>query len=278
VHPDAVSRVLGSHLVGQLAHGLHDDFGRLASASDFGEAGTGHEAALLPLSSGRRAEWILALIGTVPADADPVLRLIGRVAGARFAALSERRTAEARRHYQALPTIRRRHRAPGDARVHDPCKPLARQRSLTLTRNGLTRRIASIGGSLEDAGSSILPDSVFTHDRFICTLGLGSADQAARLRAAQGPTSRPTRWWPPMRARRAQHLAGRHPVDVRPGCGAHGGCRVGHAGVLIRIEEELERAKRFDLRLSLILIDVTGPSDAVIRVQDALRRELRGRT
>ena len=43
-----------------------------------------------------------------------------------------------------------------------------------------------------------------------------------------------------------------------------------------RIQEELERAKRFDLRLSLILIEVTAPSDAVSQLQDALRRELRG--
>jgi hypothetical protein len=43
-----------------------------------------------------------------------------------------------------------------------------------------------------------------------------------------------------------------------------------------RIQEELERAKRFDLRLALILIDVDAPSDAAQPLEDALRRELRG--
>jgi GGDEF domain-containing protein len=43
-----------------------------------------------------------------------------------------------------------------------------------------------------------------------------------------------------------------------------------------RIEEELERAKRFDLHLSLVLVDVSAPSHAVAQIQEALRRELRG--
>ncbi len=54
---------------------------------------------------------------------------------------------------------------------------------------------------------------------------------------------------------------------------------VNAAGVppfLTRIQEELERARRFDLRLSLILIDVHAPSEAMAQLQDALRRELRG--
>ena len=45
---------------------------------------------------------------------------------------------------------------------------------------------------------------------------------------------------------------------------------------LTRIQEELERARRFDLCLSLILIDVRAPSEAMAQLQDALRRELRG--
>ena len=45
---------------------------------------------------------------------------------------------------------------------------------------------------------------------------------------------------------------------------------------LTRIQEELERARRFDLRLSLILIDVRAPSDTMAQLQEALRRELRG--
>jgi GGDEF domain-containing protein len=49
---------------------------------------------------------------------------------------------------------------------------------------------------------------------------------------------------------------------------------------LRRIEEELERAKRFDLRLSLVLIDVPrqipGAGDAVAQLHETVRRELRG--
>jgi hypothetical protein len=279
VQPDAVSRVLGAQLLGQLAHGLQDDFGRLASAGDFGEAGTGHEAALLPLCSGRRAEWMLALIGTVPPDADPVLRLIGRVAGARFAALSERRTAEARRHYQAL--LHDTTKAPELVAMrvlHDLVQTTrASSGSLTLTRNGLTRRIASIGASAEDAGS-VLPDSVFGRDRFVCTLGLGSADQAVlELRAAQGAefTSDAAVAMDACSSVLNTWLAGTLSTFDRD-TAVMEGVASDTPAFSVRIEEELERAKRFDLRLSLILIDVTGPADAVIHVQDALRRELRG--
>jgi hypothetical protein len=48
------------------------------------------------------------------------------------------------------------------------------------------------------------------------------------------------------------------------------------AGFEKRIEEELERAKRFDLHLSLVLVDVTAPSHAVAQILETLRRELRG--
>jgi GGDEF domain-containing protein len=51
---------------------------------------------------------------------------------------------------------------------------------------------------------------------------------------------------------------------------------VGVPPFLTRIQEELERARRFDLRLSLILIDVHAPSEALVQLQDALKRELRG--
>ena len=43
-----------------------------------------------------------------------------------------------------------------------------------------------------------------------------------------------------------------------------------------RIEEELERAKRFDLHLSLVLVDVTATTPVMAQLQEALRRELRG--
>src|SRR4029079_16686400 len=47
-----------------------------------------------------------------------------------------------------------------------------------------------------------------------------------------------------------------------------------------RIEEELERAKRFDLRLSLGLVDIprptTGVDDPASMMRETVRRELRG--
>ena len=42
------------------------DLRRLASARELGETAAGHDALLLPISVGGRADWVLALIGTVP--------------------------------------------------------------------------------------------------------------------------------------------------------------------------------------------------------------------
>jgi len=60
------------------------------------------------------------------------------------------------------------------------------------------------------------------------------------------------------------------------------GAETGGAGgteFVVRIEQELERAKRFDLRLSLIVVQLPGAGRdqrAASLLQDALRRELRG--
>jgi CubicO group peptidase (beta-lactamase class C family) len=45
------------------------------------------------------ADWVLALIGSVPADAEVVLRLIARIAGMQYAAFAERRAQAARREF-----------------------------------------------------------------------------------------------------------------------------------------------------------------------------------
>ena len=103
VQPYAASTRLASHLIGN-----ETDLRRLTSAGELGELGNIHaghsdnEAVLVPLTSGRRADWVLALIGTVPREADGVLRLIGRVAGAQFSLLAVRRREEARLQFEAL--------------------------------------------------------------------------------------------------------------------------------------------------------------------------------
>ena len=54
---------------------------RLTSAGELTEAVFGHEAVLVPLSGESGVDWVLALFGQVPADADAMLATLGRIAG-----------------------------------------------------------------------------------------------------------------------------------------------------------------------------------------------------
>jgi hypothetical protein len=275
VRPDPASMVIASHVLGS-----ETDLRRLASSGDLGEAGAVHDALVVPLAVGRGAEWVMVLIGSVPSDADVVVRLVARVAGSRFSWFAERRAEHARRHFETL--LGDTTKAPeliamrGVLSLAQSVK--ASSASLALTRNGHTRRIAAVGQGSSDGVPPVTASHVFSADRLVCSLPLGGSDGAVLdLRAASG------------------HEFSADAAIVTEACAAV--LRTWLAGTLAsldassamldgtaattpafaaRIQEELERARRFDLRLSLILINVTAPSDAVAKLQDALRRELRG--
>jgi hypothetical protein len=219
----------------------------------------------------------------VPREADGVLRLIGRVAGAQFSLLAVRRREEARLEFEAL--VAQTTKAPELVAirvVHSLVQAVkASSGSLTLSRNGNTRRVAAIGPTPTEPSLPLASDSLLTPERFVCVLPLGPLGENDRavleVRASGG------------------HELTADAAAVAQSCATV--LRTWLAGtvssfdattVLLdpevvsvpafssRIQEELERAKRFDLRLSLILIEVTASSDAVAQLQDALRRELRG--
>lgn len=154
--------------------------------------------------------------------------------------------------------------------------------SLILNRHGRERRIVAIGTSAEApaAPTDALGPWRFTPTEFVCTLPL--ADGIFATLNLRAPAAQP---FPPdaelvvrVAARVLQcWLAGAEPSladltreTVRPVV----------SEFVRRIEEELERAKRFDLRLSLVLIDipgtVSGDLDATTIMKDAVRQELRG--
>jgi hypothetical protein len=273
VEPDAEGLVLNPHLVGNQI-----DLIRLESGGELGTLATGHEAVVVPLTAAGRAEWALVLIGTVPPDADAVLRLVGRAAGAQLASLAARRSQEARAQFEALlsePT-----KAPellAVRAVHMLAHAVgAGSASLTLLRNGQARRIAALGAVVADAAGA--GTHVPTADRLMGQLPLGGEDFATlELTSVAGMPFTP------------------EAVGVFDACAAV--LRTWIAGALssfdvpttlpydmatdtpgfsVRIQEELERARRFDLRLCLILVDFAAPADAGARLQEALRSELRG--
>ena len=152
--------------------------------------------------------------------------------------------------------------------------------TLTLLRDGETRRIASFGPHAEEPESVSDDTWSMRSDRFICALPLAPNQRAVlELRPTAGAVLtkdaadlttvfvRVLQTW----------LIGAASSFVDPTAIPEVERRDAGAGLFEkRIEEELERAKRFDLHLSLVLVDVAAPSPAVAQIVDALRRELRG--
>jgi hypothetical protein len=272
VQPDPSTRALSAATVGDGE--LHRVTATAPGEAVF--AGDGHELVIVPLTASGRTEWALVVFGGIPSDADLVLRLVARVAGTQFAKFAARRAQDARKEFEALLTDTSKAPELLAVRVvHALAHAIrAASGSLTLTRRGHTRRVAAVGRAAETSFSGDA-EPVVNVDRVTQVLGLGDDDRAVLdVRAARG------------------HEFTADTAIVVDACADV--LRVWLAGALVsfdaslevaapsvstfvtRIQEELERAKRFDLRLALILIDVDAPSDAAQPLEDALRRELRG--
>jgi len=275
VEPDPASLVLPADLI---SDGV--DILRLVSASDLGETGAGHDAMLVALTASRRADWALALIGHVSTEAEGVLRLLGRVAGVQFASQATRRGAEARARFEALLT--QKTKAPELVVMHvlrDLVEMVnASSGSVALTTRGQSRRIAAIGAAGLDARAAETTDSRSSTDRFVCALAVGADEPAVlELHAVPGTefTADGVMVAQACAAALRTWIAGSLSSFDAAGSVLEG-TPVAQPAFSARIQEELARANRFDLRLSLILIDVTAPSSTVAQLQEALRRELRG--
>jgi GGDEF domain-containing protein len=222
----------------------------------------------------------MTLSGNVPVEADAIFQVVGRVVGVQLESLQSRRIEEARRRFE---TIVRQSGLAAERIALQLVGELAKVTgasggSLTLVTNGDTRRIVSFGPAAEDP--TVVPGDtwVMNGERFVCGLALG-LQQRAVLELRPVPGTRFTAHAADVTVTCAQVLqtwlvgavsSFNDPMD------ALNAPAPAVAAFEKRIEEELERAKRFDLHLSLVLVDVSAPSDAVAQIQEALRRELRG--
>jgi hypothetical protein len=256
------------------------DLRRLTSVGELGEAAAGHDALLVPLTANGTLDWVMAIIGSVPLEAESVLRLIARVAGMQYAAFADRRAQDARRQFDAqLADTSKVPELVAVRVIHLLAQALqASSGSLSLTRLGLTRRIAAVGAPTREISTAIPTEPFVSPDRIVCILQLGGDDVAVLdLHAANGrqfsaddavvasACASALRTW--LAGTLTSFDATAAILDVNA---------AGVPPFLTRIQEELERARRFDLRLSLILIDVHAPSEILAKLQDALKRELRG--
>jgi hypothetical protein len=257
---------------------------RLGSIPEWGQATGGAEVVLVPLSISDSPDWVLALIGSFPADGEALFAVLGRIVGVQLETIRSRRRERTRERFESL--VEQGGAVPEllAVRIVRELTDLtaASSASLILNRQGRERRVVAIGTTPEPLAEPMDTSGSwrFTPTEFVCTLRLGDEVFATLdLRApATAPFAPDAELVVRVAARVLQSwLAGAEPTladltreNVRPVVSEFIG----------RIEEELERAKRFDLRLSLVLIDIPGPvspyADATSAMKDAVRQELRG--
>lgn len=274
--PDEASRRLDVHLTGS-----EREVKRLAPSPELGSlAYAGSEAVLVPLAGAGRTNWVMTLSGAVPTEADSVFQVVGRVVGVQLEALHTKRVEEVRREFE---TIVRQSGLAAERMALQLVGHLvqatgAAAATLTLVSNGDSRRLVSFGPPAEDPAVAPGDTWVMAGDRFVCGLALGPKHRAVlELRPAPGAlfdidaadaTSTCANVLQTWLVGAVSAFADPTDVDVAAAVPA--------SGFEKRIEEELERAKRFDLQLALVLVDVTATSQALAQLQDTLRRELRG--
>jgi len=257
---------------------------RIGPVSEWGHVAAGSEVVLVPLSVDGNPDWMLALIGTFPQGAESLFAVLGRIVGVQLDTIRSKRRDGARQKFQAL--VEHGGTIPEllAVRLLRELADLtaAGYASLVLNTRGRERRVVCIGGSTEAPAAldDSNPAAQFTPHRFVCRLPLGDdAFALIDLRPAPGESFQPDAQLMTGVAAQAiqMWLAG---AQASLDDAARDAMRPQVSEFVRRIEEELERAKRFDLRLSLVLIDiprvVAGTQDAASLMQDAVRQELRG--
>jgi GGDEF domain-containing protein len=218
----------------------------------------------------------MALLGAVPPEAEAAFELVAWLAGLHLEVLATRRADRARQRLEAAlvhPSM-----APERAALQALSELMdltgAAAGVLALSCGGQTRRLAAVGVRGPDL-PPLTREARFAADQFLCPLPLGP-DLAAvlELRPPAGGE-----FTPEAAVATRACLA---PLQTWLRAAAPSLTEVGVAegenrsGFEVRIQEELERARRFDLRLALILVEVDGPAPLVGALKEALRRELRG--
>lgn len=278
-HVEDSAKRLSSHLfVGA------SDAVRIGPIPEWGQSTAGSEVVLVPLAVGGNPDWVLALIGTFPQDGESLFAVLGRIVGVQLETIRSKRRDRTREQFESLVEK-------GGALPELLAVRLVREladvtgagyASLVLNRQGRERRIVCIGASSEvpAASTDASVAECFTPTQFVTRLTLNEdafavvdlrpAPDGAFQRDAELVTRVATRVLQSWLVGAESALSDVARQTVRPVV----------SEFVRRIEEELERAKRFDLRLSLVIIDIPPASSGVDRaaslMQDAVRQELRG--
>ena len=265
------------------------EIARLPAIPEWSQPAAGNEVVLVPLAAGPNPERVLALLGTVPAHAEAVLPVLGRVVGVQIETLRARRRQALAERFEGLVGDLSTRIDQVPTRVVEELQAVtgAVSAALTLNRGGRLRNLVS-AGSIGSPAAALAPsaapvDWMFGPDQFVCQFQLEAGVSASlELRPAPGETFNADAALAARVGGAVLHhwLRGAESI-LRHAPSVPAIARQEQMSEFIgRIEEELERAKRFDLRLSLLLIDVppqaASEQEVFARLQDAVRRELRG--
>ena len=278
-HVEASAKRLSSHLLVGASEAV-----RIGPIPEWGQSTAGSEVVLVPLAVGGNPDWVLALIGTFPQDAESLFAVLGRIVGVQLETIRSKRRDRTREQFESLvekggavPELLAVRLVRELADVTD-----AGYASLVLNRQGRERRVVCIGASSEVPAASTDASVAerFTPTQFVTRLTLNEdvfavvdlrpAPDGAFQPDAELVTRVATRVLQSWLVGAESTLSDAARQTVRPAV----------SEFVRRIEEELERAKRFDLRLSLVIIDIPPASSGLDRaaslMQDAVRQELRG--
>jgi hypothetical protein len=275
VEPDEASRHLDVQVIG-----VNREVKRLVPSHELGGLGSlGGETVVVPLAGLARNDVILTLSGAVPTEADAVFQVVGSVVGMHLENLRSAQLTAARRRYEAIvcQSGLAAERIALQA-VADLMQTVgASAASLTLLSKGDSRRLAAFGPPADDVPAVNGDTCVLSDHRFACGLTLaGNHTAMLELRPSADAPFTPDggdvtricaevlQLW--LTGTVSSFSDPTELLETAPPT---------HAFER-RIEEELERAKRFDLDLALVLVDVAAPSRAVDEILETLRRELRG--
>lgn len=272
--PERARRVRRSVIAQALAAG------RALSPGDFGESVAG-AVYVLPLATSGEPGWILAICAPLDTVDDPVMTVVARVAGMRLEALDFASRERLRGHVIAALHVDGR---TAEAACEDALAAILADvggvaASVWIEDAGQTRRLASIGP--ETSAPRLAPAAaVLASDRCTLPMALGAGHVAwldvsamdgehLRLGSAEllEQAASVLQPWLSGAATASRNVAGAVSAEELRAFGA-------------RMEEELARARRFNLRLSLLLVDLgqdaSDEGPLVARLQNEIRRELRG--
>ncbi len=240
------------------------------------------DALVVPIAVQDSADWVLVLGGLLPPDAQMIFHVVGDALGAHFSRLAAVRRGAVRRRLEAIAA--EPSRAPELIAI-DLLRQVMKESgaasgAVTLFDAGGSRRLAAVGSPLHPD----VPEGEMrvAGDRLAFPLFLGDDDRALLDLAAASGASFPPEALAGAREAvvvlRGVLLAVLRKQDVRdealPGAGIDS-----DAAFVERITQEVERAKRFDLGLSMLLIDVEAQRLEARTLRDLMstvRAELRG--